>query len=237
MAAKVRLFCFPYAGGGASVYRTWGDVLPPSIEVCAIQLPGRERRLAEPAFRSMAPLTAALTEALEPYLDRPFALFGHSMGATIAYEVARRCQSELRRRVCCLLVSGRSAPQISLSDPATYCLSDDDFVAEIRQLDGTPEEVLANAELMALMIPLLRADFELIETYRQLPGERLDCPVFAFGAEDDVNVSQEELAAWREITTDDRGTEPLMFHGGHFYLHSQQQALTRAIASAIFESM
>ena len=236
-AAKVRLFCFPYAGGGASIYRTWVDALPPSIEVCAIQLPGRERRFAEPAFRSMAPLIAALTDALIPYLDRPFALFGHSMGATIAYEVARRCQSELRRRACCLLVSAQSAPQIPLSNPATYRLPDDDFLAKIRQLNGTPEEVLANAELMALMVLLLRADFELIETYQQLPGERLDCPVYTFVADDDAEVSRQELADWSEITTDDRSTEPLMFHGGHFYLHSQQQTLTHAIANAIIESM
>jgi medium-chain acyl-[acyl-carrier-protein] hydrolase len=231
--ARLRLFCLPYAGGGASVFRGWAAALPADVEVCPVQLPGRESRLREPPFERARPLVEALAGALEPHLGMPFALFGHSMGAMLCFELAR----ELRRRQwpppLHLFVSGRRAPQLPAREAPIHDLPEPEFLARLRELNGTPEEVLGHAELMRLLIPVLRADFAVNETYVFTPGEPLDLGISAFGGLGDPEVSRDELEAWREQA---RGAFRLrLLPGDHFFLHGARDLITESVARDLAE--
>lgn len=222
--ACLRLFCFPYAGGGASIFRTWGAGLPTGVEVNALQLPGREARFRDPAFRRLSPLADVVAAELRPYLDRPAVFFGHSMGAALAFEVTRRLVRSGGGAPVHLLVSGRNAPRVPDDEPPIFGLPRAEFIAELRQYAGTPEEVLANDELMDLVEPLLRADFELIETYTYEPdGTRLALPVTAFTGLDDHDVPLAKVEPWAAETVG-----PFRCHvlpGGHFFLNDHRDAL------------
>jgi medium-chain acyl-[acyl-carrier-protein] hydrolase len=229
--AQLRLFCFPYAGGGASIYRTWWQSLPPLVEVRPVQLPGRENRLSEPPFTRVEPLVQAVAEALLPHLNLPFAFFGHSMGAVIAFELARKLRAVINLEPLHLFVAGRIAPHLIDLEPPTYNLPDPELIEELRRLNGTPREALEHPELMHLMLPLLRADFQLVQTYAYVDGAPLDCPVTAFGGLQDPEVSREELAAWREHTT---GAFSLrMFEGDHFFLQAAQTQILQIISQEL----
>lgn len=229
--ARLRLFCFPYAGGGASAYRTWPASLPPEIDVCPVQPPGRENRLSEERFRRVGPLKDAVCEAIRPLLDLPFALFGHSLGAVVAYETALKLRDDHGKAPVQLLVSARRAPSVPPDDEPTYNLPDGEFRAKLEELEGTPKEVLEHPELMELVEPLLRADFELNDTYEPSQKPPLECPVTAYGGLEDADVTREQLEPWREVS---RGPFRLrMFAGGHFYLHEHQQTLIGAIAQEL----
>lgn len=233
--AQVRLFCFPYAGGGATFYRPWIQRLSPDVHVHPIQLPGRETRMREQGFAHVEPLIASLADALGPHLDRPFALFGHSMGALIAFELAR----ELRRRQAPapvrLLVSGHRAPQISRTKATRYDLPEPELLAELRRLGGTPPEVLAHPEIMQLMLPLLRADFAVVETYAYREAPPLDCPITAFGGVDDEDANEAPMDAWRAQT---RGTFALhMFPGGHFFLKDTTGAVLDLVSRDLSQAL
>ncbi len=223
--ARLRLFCFPYAGGSASLFAPWADDLPDEIEVFPVQLPGRERRLREPLLTRMDALLAALLPAIHPYLDLPYALFGHSMGAVIAFELAR--QRALPGPVH-LFASARRAPQVPARKSAIHALPDAGFVAELRRFNSIPEAVLQNADLRQIFLPILRADFALYETYAYLAGPPLDCSISAFGGCEDVNVTRADLEGWREQTR--AGFVLRMFAGDHFFLRDARPLLLRAIA-------
>lgn len=229
--ARLRLFCFPYAGGGASIYRTWGEQLPPQVEMRPVQLPGRENRMSEPSLTRIEPLVQAVAEALLPYLDLPFAFFGHSMGALVAFELARKLRSAVDLEPLQLFVSGRIAPHHVRSEPPNYNLPEPELIEELRRLNGTSEEALEHPELMGLMLPLLRADFELVQTYTYAGGAPLGCPVTAFGGAQDTEVSMEELAGWREHTTGDFSLR--MFEGGHFFLHAAREQLLQIVSTEL----
>jgi medium-chain acyl-[acyl-carrier-protein] hydrolase len=231
----LRLLCFPYAGGGANIFRQWQNDLPPTVEVCAVQLPGREKRLPEPSFTDLSRLVQVAAEALLPYLDKPFALFGHSMGAAISFELARHLRHEAHLRPVHLFVSGRGAPQLPATDAPIYNLPEAEFLNELRRLQGTPEEVLEHPELMELMLPILRADFELVQTYHYSAGLPLDCPITAFGGLQDEEVSRADLEAWREQTATDFSLH--MLPGDHFFLHTAQSLLLRTLAQELRQDM
>jgi surfactin synthase thioesterase subunit len=226
----VRLFCLPYAGGGASIFRRWSEEMPPGIEVCPIHLPGREGRLMEPAFTDVAPLVARLAEVLDPYLDRPFALFGHSMGALIGFELARHLGHSGRPTPAHLFVSASRAPQLPRRGEPIHALPEAAFVDALRHMAGTPEAVLRDAELVQLMLPALRADFELVETYRYREGTPLAGPISAFGGVGDDLVRRSELASWAEQTGGP--FELRMLPGNHFFLADAvaRPALIQALA-------
>jgi surfactin synthase thioesterase subunit len=230
--ARLRLFCFPYAGGGASIYRSWVGRFPQWIDVCPVQLPGREERLGEAAFTNMDALCTAVFQRLTPYFDMPIALFGHSMGALIAYHLATRLRERGRGPVH-LIVSAHPAPHCPLSRPPSYNLPDVAFAERLRCLNGTSELVLQNPELMELMRPLLRADFELSECTPRRLRELLECPVTALGGLADREIVRAQLEAWREVT---RGAFRLhMIPGDHFYLFGDAVRSTALIADSLAE--
>jgi medium-chain acyl-[acyl-carrier-protein] hydrolase len=229
--AALRLFCFPYAGGTAQIYREWPQGLTNNVEVCAVQLPGRGPRMSEPAFTNLFSLADEVAAQLRPHMDRPFAFFGHSMGAAIAFELTHRLRQERRPQPEHLFLSGRRAPQIPPTGPPTYSLQEPEFIEEVRQLKGTPREVLEHPELMELMIPVLRADFELIQTYANTPRPPLDRPFTVFGGLQDYETGREQLEAWREHTSAHFSLR--MLPGDHFFLNSLRPILLDVLAKEL----
>jgi medium-chain acyl-[acyl-carrier-protein] hydrolase len=212
----LRLFCFPYAGGSSEVYRSWQRWFPEGVDVCLVHIPGRGKRMSEPAFTQIVPLANAVVERIAQDINVPYALYGHSMGATIAFEVARELS---RRRYAApkhLFVSGNRAPQWPRTEPKTFDLPHDEFVAALKRLNGTPTEILDNPELMELFIGLLRADFEAVETYECHSGERLSCPITVYGGLDDKSVPRESYRPWQEQTTGP--CKVTMVSGDHFFI-------------------
>ena len=231
--ARLRLFCFPYAGGSALVYRNWPDLVPKDIEVCLLNLPGRGGRLAEEPHTRLLPLAEAVGEAIVPHLDKPFAFFGHSMGALIGFELARHLRRQDRPQPAHLFVSGRAAPQVPAADPVTYDLPEDEFIRELRRLNGTPGEVLEHPELMHLVLPLLRADFSVCETYEYTAEPSFDFPITAFGGLQDDEAPRESLEAWAEHTL--RSFKLHMLPGDHFFLNSARPLLLQALSRELFQ--
>lgn len=225
--AQVRLFCFHYAGGGTLNFRNWADELFPRIEVYLIQLPGRERRLMESAFTRIEPLIQELKPAIIPYLKEPFAFLGYSMGSLIAFELTRSLRRDSKVSPDHLFVCARRAPQIPATKKPIHKLSDPEFLQELRRLGGTPEEILANEELMAFLIPTLRADFAVLETYNYYDELPLNCPITAFGGLEDTEANREELAAWNLQTNADFNLHILP--GDHFFLNSARSRLLQII--------
>lgn len=227
--ARIRLLCFPYAGGGASIYGAWSQALPDWIEVSGIQLPGRENRLSERPYNSLNALVESVVEVLSPYFDRPFAFFGHSLGALIAFEVTRHLQRLGRGAPVCLIASGRESPQIYESDPPMHALPEDEFIREInRRYNGIPQTILEEPELLCLLIPALRADLKLTEVYTYAPSDLLTCPISVMGGEQDRRVSRADLEAWKKETRSSFSMR--MFPGDHFFLHSSRNRVLKVLS-------
>lgn len=221
----MRIFCLPHAGGNASAFAGWPAHLPDSVEVCAIQLPGRQQRIAEAPYRQFEPLLAGLMSGMEPLLDLPFVLFGNCTGSLVAFEAARRLR-RAGREPDALVVSCSRAPQVPDKDQPVHGCTDDELIAELRRLGGTPSEVLAHRGLLEVMLPAIRADFELAETYEYVHAEPLTCPVYAFGGRRDEVVAPAEIEAWRLQTT---GAFSLtLLDGGHYLLESHPAELANA---------
>jgi medium-chain acyl-[acyl-carrier-protein] hydrolase len=229
-SAGVRLFCFPYAGGGDSIFRAWQKGLPEEIEVCPVQLPGRGTRISEPPFIELSPLVRAASQALAPHLDKPFAFFGHSMGALVGFELARHLRRGGGPQPVHLFVSGRCSPQ-TLKEPLAGDLPDSEFREMLRRYNGTPAEVLENPELMELLLPVVRADFAVCRSYLYTSEPPFSFPVTAFGGLEDPGVSRECIEGWREHTT---GPFVLrMLPGGHFFLNTPMRPLLEAISKEL----
>ncbi|MBC7542276.1 MAG: thioesterase [Candidatus Sericytochromatia bacterium] len=216
-AGPMRLFCLPHAGGGITAYLPWVAALAPDAQVIPVLLPGRERRWQEPLLDDMEALVAALVAVLAPEMDRPYALFGHSMGAWIAFELARACRRLGLAAPQWLWASGARAPDRPSRRPAIHTLPDPEFIAALRRYNGTPAEVLAEPELLAMLLPMLRVDFGLCERYRSRAEAPLSIPIIASGGLADPEVSAEDVAAWRAHT--DGPFRCHMMAGDHFYLH------------------
>ena len=230
--AALRLFCLPYAGGGASVFRDWPKLLPSQIAVYPVQLPGREAHVREKPFSQAGPLAQALAEHLQPYLDVPFALFGHSMGAVVAFELARQLRRHYRLTPTYLIVAGRRAPQLPNRETPIYQLPDAAFLEEVqRRYNAIPDVVRANPELLALFLPGLRGDFTLLDTYACTPEEPLACPVAALGGEKDPDVTADDLQAWRTQTSGPFTWN--MLPGGHFFVNTARDQVVRVVTEAL----
>lgn len=222
------LFCFPYAGGGASIFRSWPAACP-SVAIRAVQLPGREQRLREPAFTEMPALIAALAAALAPWPRAPFAFFGHSMGALIAFELARWLQRRSAPSPVHLFVSARRAPDLP-GDPPIHALPDSAFVEKIRSLGGTPEAALQHRELMTLLLPTLRADFALVEGYRYQPGAPLPMPITVFGGLGD-SLTEDDLGGWCRQSR--AACAVRWLPGDHFFMHAARDHMVPTMAAAL----
>ena len=230
---RLRLFCFPYAGGSAAIFHKWAASLPQNIEVCPIYLPGRGHRSKEKAFTDIDSLVESTAESILPSLAEPFAFFGHSMGALICFELARYLRRGNHPQPLHIFVSGRSAPQIQTYERITYNLPDDEFISELRRLDGTPHEILEHAELLALMLPILRADFALTQRYEYKDEPPLDCSISALGGLEDYEVTKTQLESWREQTSS-RFTLHL-FAGNHFFVNTARSFLLPVISQELLE--
>jgi surfactin synthase thioesterase subunit len=211
---RVRLLCLPHAGAGASVYRSWGAVLPDRIAVCPVQLPGRESRLLEAPYQQIRPLVRDLVAAFADLLAEPYALYGHSLGAIVAFELAREARARGLAAPVHLFVSGRHAPHLPDLHPPMRDLPLDQLAEALRAFGGTPDSVLADLGLMETMAPLLRADSSVNETNAYVEQPPLDVPVTAFAATSDVRASIDQVSAWEEQTT--KGFRMYMLPGGHF---------------------
>jgi len=215
------LFCFPYAGVGPSAYRLWHGTMPAGVDLAVIQLPGRESRIREPSFVNMAELVETLTAHLLPHFDLPFVFFGHSMGSVIASEVTRSLTASGAPVPEHLIVSGRSALHLPDPDSPLSHLTDDQFVAEIdRRYGGIPAAILADREMLALLLPGLRADIAALESYRPTARPRLTCPITVLGGTEDKRAPAQDLHAWREQTT--AAVRVRTFPGDHFYLNARR---------------
>jgi medium-chain acyl-[acyl-carrier-protein] hydrolase len=225
------MICFPYAGGHAGIFKSWAAELEPLVDVYGIQLPGRGHGRKEPPAEHVPELVADLGAALAPSLDKPFVLFGHSLGALLAFEVARWLQRHRRLVPRHLFVSGRRAPQIAWSEPPKWNLSDYEFIQHVSGLNGTPPEILENPELLHLVLPTLRADFKLNDTYEYTPSPPLTCPLTAFGGVDDEESDDERLQGWRSHTVARFSTQ--LFPGNHFFIHSCERELLASLRHAL----
>jgi surfactin synthase thioesterase subunit len=229
--AAIRLFCFPQAGGAAAAYRDWPAGLPESVEVLAIQAPGRGWRLKEPAYADLSNLVEAACDAMRPQLTCPYALFGHSMGAVVAFEVASRLTRE-GSEPAALFVAAWQSPGLPNSHPSFEHLSDSEFVEAIDQrFGGIPDVIRNSPEMLALLLPTLRTDVTALANYRYRPEGILSTPVYALGGTEDPTVTEHELSAWREVT---RGPFlSRMFRGDHFFIDSSRSEVLALVASAL----
>lgn len=232
---KIRLFCLPPAGGGASTFRRWGYLLPNEIEVCAVQLPGRESRLTESPLRHFDDLLQAIKQSLTPYLEYPFALFGHSMGALLAFSLACEFQQDLGLHPTYLFVSAHEAPQLLLTQSAKEEEIDDITLAkEFCALAGISEEIIRSEDLIDLLIATIRADFSICKSFKYIPVELLTCPIAALGGLED-SIPREAMEAWSKQTS---GKFKLhMFPGAHHYIRQCEEPLLQIIARDLLEEL
>lgn len=224
--AQVRLFCFPYAGGGAGVFRGWAERLASWVAVCPARLPGRENRIGEPPADRIEALVSELERAVAGELDRPYALFGHSMGALVAFELARRLIRDGRPAPRALLVAAARAPQLRRTPVTGPDPGEEELLAELERL-GVAREVFESEELRRLVLPALRADVALCRAYGYQPGPKLPCPVVVYAGAEDARLAPEALDAWREQT--DGEFRLRWFAGGHLFLHTAAEELLRAV--------
>ncbi|WP_369981523.1 thioesterase II family protein [Xanthomonas bundabergensis] len=220
---RMRLFCFAYAGGSAFNFASWRAALHPSVEICALQLPGRGARIAEPPIASMQTLLKSMAPAVTQHSNLPFAFFGHSVGALIAFELARYLRLHGVAGPQCLFMSGCQAPQFRSPSRQLQRLPDAAFIEELRGYNGTPAEVLESSELMTLMLPAIRADFALAENYAYRSGPLLQVPISVYAGKQDDNKGAGQVEGWSKETS--ASCRTTWFDEGHFFINTHRAAV------------
>jgi pyochelin biosynthetic protein PchC len=231
-SAETRLVCFPYAGGSASFYFPMSQALSPTVDVLAVQYPGRQDRYSEPALTDLSALADGIASALGDWTDRPLSFFGHSMGSLVAFEVASLLQ-ERGVKLSALFASGGRPPHL-WHDRGMYKRSDNALIAELKELGGTDSSALGNDEILRMVLPALRSDYQAIETYRYRSSPKLTCPILALVGDSDPQVAADEVREWGKHTS--AGLDLQVLPGGHFYLINQQTAILSAIRERITSS-
>ncbi|MEU0219699.1 alpha/beta fold hydrolase [Streptomyces sp. NPDC006265] len=231
---RIRLFCFPYAGGGASTFRGWAELLPDEIDVHAVQPPGREDRLFEdPVDTLQATLDAVVPELLE-HSKEPFALFGHSLGAIVCWEAARVLREEHDVEPMHMFLSGcRALPAVHDGRRDLHTLPEAELIEELRLMNGTPEEILRNADFMRMLLPTVRADYAMLSRYSFLPCKSPGAPVTVFGGANDPGVGMHHLQQWSELVEGE--LDSVVLPGDHFFLHASRQPLLAEMAKRLLQ--
>jgi medium-chain acyl-[acyl-carrier-protein] hydrolase len=227
----VRLVCFPYAGANGHIFNSWRASLPAGVELLAIQLPGRGQRIDEPPHRLLQDLVEDLHRAISPLLEGTFAFFGHSMGAIVAFELARKLSRDGCVCPARLFVSGATAPHLRDDQPRLYQLPRNQFIAALRRFNGTPREVLDSPELMELLLPAIYADFEICDTYKFVDGPPLEIPLLAFGGVDDLAANESQIKEWRQHTS--KQFSYFTLPGDHFFLRDSEAALLKIVGECL----
>jgi medium-chain acyl-[acyl-carrier-protein] hydrolase len=234
-SAQLRLVCFPFAGGAATFFRPWSERLRVAsggaIEVVAVQLPGRGARFGEPSLTRMGAIADAVADAIPSLGEEPFAFYGHSMGAYVAFEVTRRLRARSARLPLHLIVSGARAPHMRTIARGWHHLDDRALARELERLGGTPDVILRDPELLALFLPILRADFEALETHVYEAQAPLDVPIRAFGGSSDAAASTAEVDAWRAHSTLPFAAKT--FPGGHFFVDSARDQVLAEVLTVL----
>jgi surfactin synthase thioesterase subunit len=230
---RLRLYCFSCAGGNAAHYLHWQAALDPMIEVCAVQLPGRGARMEEPPLRSFSLLVETLADIVGDNGDMPFAFFGHSLGGTMAFELARECRRRHLPMPEHLFVSACNAPQMRSRLRRLHELDDPTLIAALKNYNGTPPAALEHEELMQLLLPVIRADFEVASQYQYRPDTPLDIPITVLAGKSDHHVMSKKLNRWQEETTEECDWH--WFDGDHFFVHSQQKAVLGCLQAKLLD--
>ncbi|AMP07568.1 thioesterase II family protein [Collimonas pratensis] len=230
IGAPYRLFTFPFAGGGSAIYRQWPARLP-GVEVMAVCLPGREMRIEEAPFDSMAALMQKLLQEIAPLLDRPFAFFGHSMGALMAFELARQLAKMNLPQPEQLFLSAFQAPENLAERHILHKLSDADFLRQLIRYGGIPAAVLDAPELLKMILPAMRADFSMIETFGFNAGKPIASDIVAFCGSHDHAALRQDMLGWRDQTS--AGFSLSELPGGHFFLKSAESDLLQLIEASL----
>jgi medium-chain acyl-[acyl-carrier-protein] hydrolase len=230
-ALRLQVLCLPHAGGSACTFRSWADKLPSHVEILAIELPGRGTRFSEPPVDDLYAIVKPLSVELAAMLERPFAIFGYSMGAIVGLELARRLRRRSQLEPAAFLLAGRNAPWVPSPLPDFHQLPDRELKAALRNLGGTSDAVLGSEELMNLFLPVIRADLAAVENYRYRTEPPLRCSMRVYAGIRDPLVSAEGLAAWsREVSGD---FQVRRFSSGHFLLQEAEAAVVAAITAAL----
>lgn len=230
---RIRLFCLPHAGSGATAYQSWKRELPSFVELCAIRLPGRETRLAESSFSDSVLLVREMADVLAEDCDMPYAIFGHSMGAILAYEFAQELRSRGLKQPLFLFLSGRVAAHLKLPAKPLHDLPFAQFIEALEaRYGGLPQELLQDQEMLDFYLPILRSDLRLIETYRYQAKDPLDCPLVVSAGLEDQSIWSEGLQEWKQHSTGNFSFQ--RFAGGHFYLSGEsKQALLQWLSEQL----
>ncbi|OEE65941.1 hypothetical protein A1OO_09025 [Enterovibrio norvegicus FF-33] len=228
--AKMRLFCFPYAGGNAATFQAWTQVLPTFVELVIVQPPGRASRLLEPAINNMHEMTTELLKFSKDITSLPYVLLGHSLGSRVAYQLAVELIEQHYPSPIHFIASGSRAPHTVKTSERICDLPDKLFLDKIAAMNGTPKEVMMNKELMELLLPMLKADFSISDNY-QASQSPLPCDITALAGTDDEQVSEKQLVAWAELTSTE--FKSMHFHGGHFFIDTCASQVTDAISSLL----
>lgn len=233
--ADLRLICFPYAGGNASTYMSWVQSLPANVELVIVQAPGRGMRMCEPAFTDMQDLVSDLMKSMPKVLNKPYILFGHSLGSRIAFELMSQLKTFSYALPQHFIASGSRGPHIKSNKKPIFHLDEPEFIAELKKLSGTPVDVLENKELMELFLPLLRADFEIADKYCYAATADFNCPISVLGGEDDIEISLLQLESWGELFTSK--PEVYLLPGNHFFIDSNKDLVLQKVTRIIDMSL